>query len=190
MVETIKDNHLSTLGHTLPDEKEPVSSVTVDSSSAQFSKGEAQQESRAVEYRGDRPIIFFDGDCVMCNGFVDLLLAIDRKGLFYLSPLQGKSAAQYLPPLPDNREEWSIYYLSPHDSSSGEGAALYSQSDAVLQICQHLGGVWALAGVGNGIPAIVRDAVYRLVARNRYRLLGRRSTCRVPTEAEQSRFLP
>lgn len=148
----------------------------------------------------DRPIIFFDGDCVMCNGFVDLLLQIDSKELFYLSPLQGKTAQRYLPPLPHNREEWSIYYLDTdldpdyldpdYPDTAQSSTPLYSQSDAVIQICRRLGGIWSLVAVGNGIPSFVRDAVYRLVARNRYRLFGRRSTCRMPTAAERSRFLP
>ena len=150
----------------------------------------------------DRPIIFFDGDCVMCNSFVDLLLQMDSKGLFYLSPLQGETARYYLPPLPHNREEWSIYYLETAQSSTlnaelcrdstalHTSPRLYSQSDAVIQICRHLGGIWSLATLGNGIPSFIRDAVYRMVARNRYRLFGQRSTCRMPTDAERSRFLP
>lgn len=159
----------------------------------------------------DRPIIFFDGDCAMCNGFVDLLLQIDSKGLFYLSPLQGETAKTYLPPLPHNREEWSIFYLETAnrekayletaylatDSETAqlptqlpESPSLYSQSDAVIHICRKLGGIWSLAALGSGIPTFVRDAVYRMVARNRYRLFGQRSTCRMPSEAERSRFLP
>lgn len=179
------------VGHPLPDETGVVSSrLEEDQHAVPLSKSSTIQDSNfSAEYSGDRPIIFFDGDCIMCNGFVDLLLTLDSKGLFYLSPLQGKTAAQYLPPLPQDREEWSIYYLVPRPSRN-EGAALYSQSDAVIHICQRLGGIWTLVAVGDGIPAVVRNAVYRLVARNRYRLFGQRSTCRVPTDAEQARFLP
>ena len=139
-----------------------------------------------------RPIVFFDGDCILCNGFVDFLLQIDQTGLFYLSPLQGETARRYLPPLPQNREEWSIYYLAPNKTSpqNRENTTLYCQSDAVIQICRRLGGIWSLVALGSSIPPLIRDAVYRLVARNRYRLLGQRSTCRMPTEAERSRFLP
>lgn len=130
----------------------------------------------------------------MCNGFVDFLLKIDSVGLFYLSPLQGETARQYLPPLSHHREEWSIYYLDTTASLTQTGdersAPLYSQSDAVIQICRRLGGMWSLAALGNGIPSVIRDTVYRMVARNRYRLFGQRSTCRMPTEAERSRFLP
>lgn len=156
-------------------------------------------DGTALPWQEDRPIIFFDGDCVMCNGFVDLLLQIDTKELFYISPLQGETARQYLPPLPHNREEWSIYYLDPASSSPAPSSArssdsspyqLYAQSDAVIQIWRRLGGLWSVAALGGGIPPFIRDAVYRMVARNRYRLFGRRETCRMPSEAERSRFLP
>lgn len=128
------------------------------------------------------PIIFFDGECNLCNGFVDLLLQVDRDGIFRLAPLQGKTATQLLPPLPTEREAWSIFYL--------EGQQLYSQSDAVLQIAKRLGGVWSILGLGEPLPTTVRDHLYRLVASNRYHWFGQRSTCRIPAKQEQDRFLP
>lgn len=128
------------------------------------------------------PIVFFDGDCVMCNGFLDWLIILDRSAIFKLSPLQGATAAQFLPSLPENPEDWSIYLL--------DETGLYSQSEAVLQILQRLGGFWALLSMGGVVPVEFRDRVYRLVARNRYRILGKRDQCRMPTEEERSRFLP
>jgi predicted DCC family thiol-disulfide oxidoreductase YuxK len=128
------------------------------------------------------PIIFFDGECNLCNGFVDLLLQIDRDGIFHLSPLQGKTAAQFLPPLPNDREAWSIFYLDEHQ--------LYSQSDAAIQIAKRLGGLWTTLGISELLPSTARDHLYRIVASNRYRWFGQRATCRVPTEQEQARFLP
>ena len=49
----------------------------------------------------EHPIIFFDGVCGMCNRFVDLMLRADRKAIFRFAPLQGQTAQQLLPPLPD-----------------------------------------------------------------------------------------
>jgi predicted DCC family thiol-disulfide oxidoreductase YuxK len=127
-------------------------------------------------------IVFFDGQCVMCNGFLDWMMAIDRKVLLRVSPLQGETAKRLLPPLPNKPEEWSIYFL--------DGTRLYSQSEAVIQILRRLGGFWALLSVGGVVPVALRDAVYRIVASNRYSILGKRETCRVPSESERSRFLP
>jgi predicted DCC family thiol-disulfide oxidoreductase YuxK len=138
--------------------------------------------TQSVDDSLTHPIIFFDGDCVMCNGFLDWLIAIDRSALFRVAPLQGQTAGHLLPPLSQNPEDWSIYVL--------DETGLYSQSGAVLQILRRLGGVWAVLSVGGVIPVALRDSVYRVVARNRYRILGKRDTCRVPSEQERSRFLP
>ncbi len=136
----------------------------------------------SVEVSFTHPIVFFDGDCVMCNGFLDWLIRIDRSALFRVAPLQGQTAIRLLPPLPQNPEDWSIYIL--------DETGLYSQSEAVLQILRRLGGVWSLLSVGGVVPLVLRNSVYRVVARNRYRILGKRDSCRVPSEQERSRFLP
>lgn len=129
-----------------------------------------------------QPIVFFDGECVMCNGFLDVMFALDTQAKLRVAPLQGTTAQALLPPLPHDPEQWSIYYL--------DHQGLSSQSEAVIQILRRLGGVWSVLSLGGTIPLPVRDAVYRFVARNRYRWLGKRETCRIPTAAEQARFLP
>ena len=128
------------------------------------------------------PIVFFDGKCVMCNGFLDWMMTIDREAKLRVSPLQGETAQRLLPPLSHNPEEWSIYYL--------DEIGLYSQSEAVVQILRRLGGIWAMLSVGGVVPLVLRDTIYRIVASNRYRILGKRDTCRVPSEDVRSRFLP
>ena len=131
----------------------------------------------------DRPIVFFDGECVLCNGFVDLLLKLDLEGTMAIASLQGQTARQHLPPLPNNREQWSIFY----EDKTG----IYSQSDAVIHVCRRLGAVWALlSGVISLVPPFLRDGVYRLIARNRYRLFGQNATCRMPSDSDKDRFLP
>jgi predicted DCC family thiol-disulfide oxidoreductase YuxK len=127
------------------------------------------------------PIIFFDSECNLCNGFVDLVLRIDRQEIFKFAPLQGQTAKQFLPTLPINREEWSVFYL--------EGENLYSQSDAAIAVAARLGGVWSLLAIGGLLPIELRDPGYRLLASNRYRWFGRSSSCRISSDAEKSRFL-
>ena len=130
----------------------------------------------------EHPIIFFDGVCVMCNRFVDLLLRVDRRGLFRFAPLQGETAKAMLPPQGDDPKTWSVLYLDER--------GLHDQSDASLQVYRRLGGFWWLLSLVRVVPRFVRNPVYRMIARNRYRVFGKRSTCRVPTEAERARFLP
>lgn len=70
-----------------------------------------------------------------------------------------------------------------------EGDRVRRDSDAVLAIYAELGWRWRAMAVFRLVPRIVRDSVYRLVARNRYRLFGRRETCWVPHADQAERFL-
>ena len=129
----------------------------------------------------DRQIIFFDGVCNLCNGFVDFLISRDKEQAFLFAPLQGETArlrlAADLPAKLNSVVLWN------------QGQIL-EKSDAALMILQQLGGIWWLSRVFWIVPAFLRDMIYDLVAANRYRLFGRRETCRLPTAAEKARFLP
>jgi predicted DCC family thiol-disulfide oxidoreductase YuxK len=129
----------------------------------------------------DKPVIFFDGECNLCNGFVDLLLQIDREHQFYLAPLQGDTAQQYLPPLPQDPQGWSIAYV--------DGKKVSFASDAVIAIAEQLGGMWGIVALAKPLPQNFRDYLYYLVASNRYRLFGQ-SSCRAMTFDHPSPFLP
>jgi predicted DCC family thiol-disulfide oxidoreductase YuxK len=128
------------------------------------------------------PVIFFDGVCVMCNRFVDLVLRADRHGVFRFAPLQGETARALLPCQPADPGAWSMLYLDER--------GLHDESDASLEVYRRLGGWWSLLAWLRIVPRSIRNPVYRVIARNRYRLFGRRRACRVPTAAERDRFLP
>ena len=87
-----------------------------------------------------------------------------------------------LPPQGDDPTMWSMLYLDER--------GLHDQSDASLQVYRRLGGFWWLLSLARIIPRFVRNPLYRVIARNRYRVFGKRTTCRQPTEAERARFLP
>lgn len=131
---------------------------------------------------GRPPVIFFDGVCGLCNRFVDFVLPRDRRQVFRFAPLQGKTAAAR---------------LTRDDTDSLKSVVLWDergthrQSAAVVRILWRLGGAWAvLAALVWLVPRPVRNVGYRLVSRWRYRLFGRKETCRLPTAAERARFLP
>ncbi len=82
-------------------------------------------------------------------------------------------------------ELWSVVYLR----GEGERAELLTRSDAILAILGDLGGFWRLLAVARLVPRALRDRVYDLVGRNRYRWFGRFEACRLPRPGEAGRFL-
>jgi len=128
-----------------------------------------------------KPVIFFDDVCIMCNGFVNLLLRVDRRQQFLFAPLGGETARKLLPPLPDDPTKWSMVYV--------DESGIYDESDASLQVYRRLGGPWWLLSLARFIPRWIRNPAYRIIARNRYRWFGKRETCRIPSAAEKARFL-
>src|SRR5687768_15736185 len=124
-----------------------------------------------------KPIIFFDGVCHMCNTFVNLALRIDHHETFLFAPLQGPTARQLLPPLSDDPRDWSMLYLDERGVHDG--------SDASLEVYRRLGGVWWLLSLARYIPRSIRNSMYRILARNRYRWFGRREQCRIPSARER-----
>ena len=130
-------------------------------------------------------IIFFDGVCNLCNGFVDFLIKRDNKGRFRYASLQSDEAEQYLKNYPDivtGSNPESVVLLT-------EDGKVYTESDAVLHIAGILGNGWQLMKSFFIFPGWFRDSVYRWVARNRYKWFGQRDTCRMPTPEERDRFI-
>lgn len=125
-------------------------------------------------------VIFFDGYCGLCNGFVDFMMKVDRQGVFKFSPLQSDYARQHLP-ADDIEQLKSVVILI-------DGRAL-RKSEGVLAALNELGGVWKLTGMLNLLPSVVRNKGYDMVAANRYKIFGKKDSCRIPTPEERERFI-
>lgn len=133
--------------------------------------------------RSDRHrIVLFDAECVFCSANAKFILTNDKTGLFYLASMQGDVGAGL----------FRRHGLDPTDPTSilvVEGDVVRRDSDAVLSIYEGLGLPWRLASVFRILPQSVRDPLYRMLARNRYRIFGKRSTCWVPPAHLRSRVL-
>jgi predicted DCC family thiol-disulfide oxidoreductase YuxK len=138
----------------------------------------------------DRPVLFFDGTCVLCNGLADFILRVDRKERLGLATLQGLTAAQVL----EADEPRASAQPSRHPDLGSvvlwEYGRVYRKSEAVIHAAQILGGGFRFMVLLRLIPRTLRDLAYDVVARNRLRWFGQRSDCRVPTSAERARFFP
>lgn len=129
-----------------------------------------------------RCILFFDGVCGLCSRSVDFVLARDRQSIFQFAPLQGETARQLLPPADVNDLNSMVLMIEGHP---------FRKSSAAVRVLWRLGFGWRLLSVFAWlVPLPLRDLVYDLIARNRYRMFGKHETCRMPTPAERSRFLP
>lgn len=127
-----------------------------------------------------KPVIFFDGVCGLCNRTVDFLIRHDTKRHFLFTPLQGKTASEKLP-LSLTDEPDTIVYT--------DGKTLYYKSDAILRILMKIGGVWKVMALCFILPKFIRDFFYDLVANNRYKVFGKKESCRMPTAEEREVFL-
>lgn len=129
----------------------------------------------------DGPVIVFDGVCVLCNGWVRFLLKHDRVGRYRFAAMQTDAGRALL----------ARHGLDPDDPASFllvDGAEAWTDSDAIRRVLTGLGGAWRLAGAMAVVPRVVRDPLYRWVARNRYGWFGM-TACHVPTDQERRRFL-
>jgi predicted DCC family thiol-disulfide oxidoreductase YuxK len=129
-------------------------------------------------------IVLFDGVCNLCNGTVQFIIRRDPQGRFRFASQQSEAGRELLRKhglLEVGGVAQSIVVL--------EGERVYLESDAALRILYRLGGAWRLAHALWIVPRPLRDWIYRLVARNRYRLFGRREQCMIPTPELRQRFL-
>ena len=128
-------------------------------------------------------VVFFDGVCNLCNWSVDFIIKRDPKGVFKFASLQSDVAQRLL------KQQQAVVDNGMRTIVLLKNDRLYYRSDAVLEICRDLSNPWPLLSTFKVIPRFIRDAVYRLISRNRYRWFGQKDTCRVPTVEEQLRFL-
>ena len=124
----------------------------------------------------------FDGYCRFCSGSVNLVLDLDRAGGLRFMPIQS-----------DYGRALALEHgLDPEDPTTfvffDRGRPL-EKSTGALAVAERLGTPWRWAGVLHILPRVVRDGIYDLVARNRYRWFGRREQCRLPRPGEAARFV-
>lgn len=130
----------------------------------------------------NEPILIFDGVCSFCSATVQFILKHDVRGRIRFAPLQS----------PLGRRLMKRHGLDPDDAQSllfVKGDEAYVRSDAAFEIARDLGWQWRWIRVFRFVPRFIRNRVYDLVARNRYRWFGKLETCFIPTPEVRARFL-
>ena len=126
------------------------------------------------------PVILFDGVCNFCNSSVNFIIEHDKKGYFKFAPLQSEIGKTLVDKFGLNDVD-SIILV--------EDDKAYTHSTAALKFIKHLDGIWSWAYIFIIIPRPIRDFFYKLFAKNRYRLFGKKEVCMMPTPEIRSRFL-
>lgn len=130
----------------------------------------------------DHPIIVFDAECVLCSANAQFVLRHDRRGHFRLASMQGiVGEALY--------HKFGIDPADPETLIVVSGDQALRDSTAALAIWSGLGWPWRALTILRVVPALLRDPLYRLIARNRYRLFGKRQTCWMPKPEQADRVL-
>ena len=127
-------------------------------------------------------VVLFDGLCVMCNHLVDFVVKRDSKKIIHFASQQsefGKKLIQengYLDKIGE-----TLFFLDEDE--------FLLRSSAAIKLFSYLDSPWKYMTVFNFIPVFIRDFVYNVTAKYRYRLFGKRDACRIYSPEEKDRFL-
>ena len=134
-----------------------------------------------------KPIVLFDGVCGLCNRLVQFLLRRDRHDRLRFASLQSEFAQTVLPRHDLNPLDLDTVHVIVNSEKPDEH--VLSRSDAIICAVRQLGGVWQLIAVGKLLPRSFRDALYALVARNRYSVFGKSDSCILPEPHQRQKFI-
>ena len=124
-------------------------------------------------------ILFFDGTCAMCNGLVNFILKHDKNKNVKFAPLQGHTALKYLPKKLRSDLNTAVFL---------DQEGIHSESDAIINVVGQMGGIFSLVKFFKIFPKNLRNKIYKLVAKNRYRFFGY-SHCALLNKEERLRVL-
>jgi predicted DCC family thiol-disulfide oxidoreductase YuxK len=128
------------------------------------------------------PILLFDGVCNLCNALVNFIIRRDYDAKIKFAALQTPAGQSLL-------RKFDLATVGMDTVVYVVGDKYYLRSAAVLHVLKELGGGWRLFYSFIIVPEFIRDSLYNLIARSRYKIFGKSDTCRVPTPETEKRFL-
>ncbi len=129
----------------------------------------------------NKHLIFFDGDCGICNFWVQWILERDKKDQFMFASLQSDFGQNFLAERGLNTKVFNTLYLWK------PGQYYLEKSKAVLKIANLIGGVYKLSAIGNIVPSYLSDKLYDIVSKNRMKIANQK--CYLPTPHQRAKFI-
>jgi predicted DCC family thiol-disulfide oxidoreductase YuxK len=130
----------------------------------------------------NNPVVLFDGVCNLCNSSVQFLIRKDRQARLRFASLQSEFGQAVLQKFNLPQNNFNSFVLL-------EGEKIYLRSSAALRITRYLGGFWRVFQIFWIVPPFIRNALYDLIARNRYKWFGKKTECMMPRPELKERFL-
>lgn len=127
-------------------------------------------------------IVLFDGICNFCNSSVNRIIRHDKKNKFRFAALQSETGKKLA-------EQYGIDAKKTDSIILIENKKAYTKSAAILRIAKSLDKLYPLLYGMSIIPAFIRNAVYDLIAKKRYKWFGKKETCMIPTEEVKEKFI-
>lgn len=133
-------------------------------------------------YDESLPLIVFDGVCVLCSGFARMVVALDRKKIFRFATAQS----------PLGQALYAAHGLRRDDFDTNlviiDGVA-HQRLDSFIAVSDALGWPWRAARLLRVLPRSWRETLYGVIARNRYKLFGRKESCDIPSPELSARIV-
>lgn len=124
----------------------------------------------------------FDGICNLCNSSVQFIIKHDVRKHFVFTSLQSDVSKEILLQFPEEKNDFSSILLI-------EKGIVYKESTAVLKICRHLDKGLSFLYIFIIVPPVIRDFIYKIIAKNRYQWFGKTKHCMLPHNELKERFL-
>ena len=135
-----------------------------------------------IEVSPPDQIVVFDGVCNLCSHSAQFIVRHDRQHAFKLATAQSAAGRALLIESGLDPEKLETFVLL-------KAGRAYMRSDAALEIARTLNPPWRTLRILRVIPRMLRDPLYDLIARNRYRWFGKKDRCMMPTDDIRSRFI-
>ena len=141
-----------------------------------------RDDASVPDFKDDKPIIVFDGHCVLCSGFANFVIKHDREHRLRLLAAQSELGEAL----------YDHYGLKPDDYETNlliEAGRVRTKADGTMAMFAYLGWPWKAFGIGRILPRPIQNWLYGILARNRIKWFGRNEICYLPPPHEKDRFL-